>query len=373
MEQAAKQRIIWIDVYKAICIILVVVGHATGLFNHYIYQFHMAAFFFISGYTSKIWKKDLESVVIDKARTLLLPLLSMVVGIGCVRAIIAIFSPDITFKDGAVSILTCIKNFLIHGITDPMLGAAWFLIALFFVFIIQRLIWKATEKAHIAVYAVATVVVYLIGYYLQKNGYRQTFCFDMALIGQVFFGMGVFLSKCNALEWLRKQKWCYAIYAVAGLWMFVAKWLGGKVAGGATVDYPSRVYPNVWMTFFVPIGGILFVFGISELIGRLGPKITKPFCVVGSSTLGVLFFHFIGFKIATLLLCLFKITTLQDTQAFLLPASAQAHGWCWFFYSVVSLLFCIGVWKVLMMIPYVNILLGKKWALKGRDPKAKEH
>lgn len=40
-----KNRISWCDIYKGIVIILVVVGHATGKFNQYIYQFHMAAFF----------------------------------------------------------------------------------------------------------------------------------------------------------------------------------------------------------------------------------------------------------------------------------------------------------------------------------------
>lgn len=42
-----KKRIEWVDIYKALGIILVVVGHATGAFNNYIYQFHMAAFLLI--------------------------------------------------------------------------------------------------------------------------------------------------------------------------------------------------------------------------------------------------------------------------------------------------------------------------------------
>lgn len=40
-----NHRIQWVDVYKGIVIILVVIGHATGLFNSFIYQFHVAAFF----------------------------------------------------------------------------------------------------------------------------------------------------------------------------------------------------------------------------------------------------------------------------------------------------------------------------------------
>ena len=68
-----KNRISWCDIYKGIVIILVVVGHATGKFNQYIYQFHMAAFFLISGYTGNIYKKSLLEIIIEKFYKLMLP------------------------------------------------------------------------------------------------------------------------------------------------------------------------------------------------------------------------------------------------------------------------------------------------------------
>lgn len=51
-QSSGSARIEWVDIYKGILIVLMVVGHATGMFNAFIYQFHMAAFFFISGFTS---------------------------------------------------------------------------------------------------------------------------------------------------------------------------------------------------------------------------------------------------------------------------------------------------------------------------------
>ena len=50
---SSNTRIEWCDIFKGIVIVLMVVGHCTGRFNSYIYQFHMAAFFFISGYVRK--------------------------------------------------------------------------------------------------------------------------------------------------------------------------------------------------------------------------------------------------------------------------------------------------------------------------------
>ena len=47
-----NKRIEWIDIFKGLAIILVVIGHSTGQFNGYIYQFHVAAFFFISGWVA---------------------------------------------------------------------------------------------------------------------------------------------------------------------------------------------------------------------------------------------------------------------------------------------------------------------------------
>lgn len=360
-----RERIVWIDVYKALCIILVVVGHATGRFNPYIYQFHMAAFFFISGYTSHPERKNLEQIVIDKARALLLPWFTMTVGIVLYRVVCAWIMSEAGFAQGLKMIEETVKEFLIHGKTDSLLGAGWFLPALFFIFVIQRLIFKATENKSLVVYGAATLAVYFLGYWLQKYGYRQPRCLDIAFIGQLFFGMGVLVSRCNWLERLRKKKWCYAVYAGALLWMLLARKLSPHIAGGVTVDYPSRAYPNILATALVPFGGILFSFGISELIGRLGEKRVRLLTKLGSSTLGVLLFHFIGFKIATLLLLPFGVTAWADVNSLLLPEAVKAYVWSPMFYTVVSILFSFGAWMLLMKIPYVNFLFGKK-------PKAKK-
>lgn len=53
-------RIQWLDIYKGIAIILVVIGHleiSDSLYK-YIYMFHMYAFFFAAGITFKINKSD---------------------------------------------------------------------------------------------------------------------------------------------------------------------------------------------------------------------------------------------------------------------------------------------------------------------------
>lgn len=352
MERLSGQRVVWIDIYKAICIILVVVGHATGQFNGYIYQFHMAAFFFISGYTSKIWKKDLEKIAVNKIKTILIPMFTMIIGIALLRALKAVVFSEITALQGIKYVEECIRDYLIYGNSDQMLGAMWFLPVLVFIFIIQRIAWRALGDRGIFSFAILTVVVYLLGYYLQSNGYRQSHCFDMALIGQLFFGVGVIASRSGILELLRKNKWRYLLYIAAVFWLYFMRRLGGTV-----VDYPSRNYPNVFMTAVAPMGGIMLVFGVSNFVERLGTGIICLFSRIGRDTMGVLFFHFIGFKVATILLLPTGVTTRQDVHTFLLPESVTPYGWSWIFYTVVSLAFCIGTWELLNRVPGLGTLL----------------
>lgn len=75
MEAQSQKRIIWIDCFKVLTICLMVIGHITGKYNAFIYQFHIAAFFWLSGYCinwSRVSKKEL---VWNRLCRLILPLL----------------------------------------------------------------------------------------------------------------------------------------------------------------------------------------------------------------------------------------------------------------------------------------------------------
>lgn len=76
-------RIIFLDIAKAICIILVVVGHYMPdnspmwyvMLNKVIYTFHMPLFMFVSGYVYIATKKDISygSFLMKKVKRLMIP------------------------------------------------------------------------------------------------------------------------------------------------------------------------------------------------------------------------------------------------------------------------------------------------------------
>ena len=71
-----KPRIVWIDILRGGMMFFVVWGHGTvrGDIERYIFSFHMAAFFFISGLTFSFNKEtDPAKYLLKKVRTLLVP------------------------------------------------------------------------------------------------------------------------------------------------------------------------------------------------------------------------------------------------------------------------------------------------------------
>lgn len=350
---AEKKRFVWVDIYKAICIILVVVGHSTGAFNQYIYQFHMAAFFFISGYTSKIYEKNLEDVFISKFRTLILPMLTMILAFLCLRAGKALVFDKIGFAVAARYLVNGICSYIMSGSADYLLGAIWFLPVMFFAFLLSRILSRATGNTWR--FLAASVLVYLAGYYLQRRGYRQPHGFDIALIVQLFFALGVVLGQTDFFELLQKSRLRILLYIAAPVWMYILRCIGGS-----TMDCPSRAYPNIVLTALAPLGGIFFTYFLSRVLERCGSIVQKIFTELGRSTLGILFLHFLFFRAATLILIPFGITNGEDLHSFLLPESAKQYPWAWALYSFITLVCSTVCWKLLLRIPKVGYLLGGK-------------
>ena len=76
MPEIRKDRDLTIDLCRAIGIVLVAVGHSgcPDFLDRYIYMFHMALFFFLSGYCYKD-RNDacLKKYVLSKIKTIYVP------------------------------------------------------------------------------------------------------------------------------------------------------------------------------------------------------------------------------------------------------------------------------------------------------------
>ena len=76
-----KARIDYIDVFRALGIILMIMGHIKfgGYFDKWIHAFHMPMFFFVSGWFFNR-KQNVGRQILKKTRTLLIPYVVFAIG-----------------------------------------------------------------------------------------------------------------------------------------------------------------------------------------------------------------------------------------------------------------------------------------------------
>lgn len=201
MKQQTKKRNPYLDIVKAILIILVIIGHSIqyGAGPNYInnslffdnnifkiiYSFHMPLFIMISGYLSynSLNKKTFKETLISKFKTIIIPLL--------LWSII----PFIITLD-YINIKESIKLFIQVFSTN-----LWFLWGIFYINIIVKLINKFF-KDNIFIY----ILIFLISFILPNMIVIKYFKIQIFLYTYLFFYfmLGYFYKKYNLEEKLKK-------------------------------------------------------------------------------------------------------------------------------------------------------------------------
>lgn len=178
-QSLSKQasRIDYIDLFRAIGIILMVMGHVGfgGIFDKWIHVFHMPMFFVISGY---FWKdQSFASMAKKKARTLLLPYFAF-----------GLFHLIIHFIN--------IRNIDFHGFYllfwentagVPISGALWFLTAMFFSEVLFWCVQRLNGYPSLIVTALISAVGMVCATYLP---FRLPYALDVGMVGIGFYQVG---------------------------------------------------------------------------------------------------------------------------------------------------------------------------------------
>lgn len=351
-----SNRIKWVDVYKGLAILLVVVGHTTGIFNPCIYQFHMAAFFFISGYTSRLGEKGLLQTAVSKGYSIYLPYVSFflltLAGIWLLQ--ISGFYP-LLFKDAYPGVLFSLREFLDHRIYINILGATWFLITLFGIYVVQRLILLlCSDRAGLS-YALISTAVFLTGYGIIRAAiFIPDGFWYLIFIGQFYFSLG----------YLASQKGWFAHVSTGGrnlvfllvlnvlfFYFFAYTWPN-------TVDYPARHFGNALGNFLAATNGILFLFLVSSIVDRALPaKLTSYVVKIGQNTLGILLLHFLFFKVSYVLLGVLGICDMSYISSFTPPPDIGRPYW-WLIASV-SVALSVITWSLFLRVRLARILMGQ--------------
>lgn len=247
-----SNRILFIDVAKAICIILVVVGHyvpadAPGWYvalHDIIYTFHMPLFMFASGYVYIATKKDVAygSFLLKKFRRLMVPYFATSI----IVITIKLLTQGVMSVDNPVGLVSYLRMFYL-----PEAGYfLWFIWALWWMFVIVLLL--KTKMSRLVFFFVCLALHYV------PLPLPEFFCLAQCKNMLVFFMLGVVVYEhANLREFVNDFK---PAKVVAASVLFVAAESafildrGGQVAG--VIDY------------LLPYVGIWFVLEVSKLICR---------------------------------------------------------------------------------------------------------
>ena len=351
-----SKRIAWVDIYKAIAIILVVIGHATGQFNQYIYMFHVSAFFFISGFVSKIDKESFGILIIKKIYTIILPLFTSILVHGAfmnycnIHGIYKKWFGNYSF----IGYNEIIRLFLLKGeIWAWLLGPAWFLVVLFFVFVISKLFWILSSERSF-VFLLYSVIVYIWGYVCISNNYLMDIPYSLrkVMIAQFYFCVGFLVKKyMNNMKQTITLRTNIVLFMITSIIIIILGHMHNM-----TIDYASEIFGNPFINTMTCIVGIILIYSISIIISNMSNKFVNVLCIIGENTMGILLLHFSIFKIVYIILAKCSFITYEEI-GFITPTSETGKKY-WALLVVFSVVLGTIIWEVLKRIKVINCLLG---------------
>lgn len=358
-NELGAKRIEWVDIFKALVIISVVIGHSTGKYNMLIYQCHMAAFFFISGYTTDLKKRGFFDLIWNKACTMLLPLISIfVIGLIFVAALDQFGLYQYLFTDPFVGIQVAVQQYIHNGNNFVLwMGATWFLIVLFLVVALHKLLHQFFGNRITIGYVVVSVMIFLLGYYLVGHNIRgqvSIFMLDLPLIAQFYFFSGLFAKQKMVLENLSSKK----LLLFIGFVLSVAIMFYFGVVNPTTVDYPSRRFGFFVADAIAALNGTMVFYYLARFLVCLPSKTKKWIAYIGRNTIGILFLHFMFFNAGFGILIASKIVPLSYLQNFI-PTDEIGSKY-WFLFVVVSIPLSLLLWKVMNLTKPMRVILGQE-------------
>lgn len=286
-------RILYIDIAKAIAIILVVIGHYIpdnhpqwyGDMRRIIYGFHMPLFMFASGfvYIATVKEESYHSFIWRKVKRLLIPYLVVSVLIISLKLI----TQGYAYMENPVTVISYVRLFYL-----PEAGYfTWFVWALWWMFVIMPFI--DSKKKRLALLLLATIL------YFVPLQLPELFCL------KEFKGMLIFFCL-GCIVW--DYKFFFRRFVSVSVYVYGVLFFG--------VNYVNIMNRSVNLggaNLIIPLIGIAFVVSVSKLIemNYMG-RGNRILLTIASSSYIIYLFHttFEGFAKAII----FKIPILIDPQ-----------------------------------------------------------
>lgn len=307
-EIRAKNRNVYIDIMKGIGIISVVIGHTVDTIDIFgytfhilqlVYTYHMALFFFCSGYLFK--EKYLENpfnYIGQKVKGLYIPFIKYVTiyallanvfaAMGILDLVSAGLATEKYMDFGAV--ITMIGNGLTFESPGMFLTAFWFIPVLFFSMCLFCYV-LSKFKHYIFVGGIFSVFCGILGMYLIVKGYGFKLSFHITFLIMPV----IYVGFCVKRHWNFLQKYVSIIASIV-----IAVLLYTMILRtGNSIDLARGWIISPVLFYVVTFLGIYMVLGFSKLISK-GNILTKLFSYIGKNSLSIMTMHVFAVKLVDL-------------------------------------------------------------------------
>ncbi len=281
-----NKRISFIDITRALAILLIVFGHTIvhngntyRLFN-LIYSFHVVLFFIISGYLYNR-EKNTKEFVVKKFLTLMIPYFIFTLAFLLPyflfgRSVNATINANATFKlkDSILEILYGVG----YQLSLRQNNSLWFLPALFTTEVLYKLLdTKILQKINIWI---KLSFLFIISFFSTKLSLILPWGINTALVVMPFYSLGFILKEYKLIEKLSTN----TISKIILFLLVIEAIYISKING--TISCSDYIYGNYLYFLFTSIIFSLTTFLISFKIGK-----NKVLQIIGQNTLSILIFH----------------------------------------------------------------------------------
>lgn len=238
---AMQGRVDYIDIYRGIAIILMVMGHVNfgAAFDHYIHAFNMPMWFFISGYFFRDKGWTYRKYIAYRGKRLLLPY----VAFGSVHYFYAVLFLD---KSQGLVHWGYLKSYLIFNDSGlPLSGAFWFLTAMLVADVLFLVLRRSIRSDKLFAAAIALMAVFGI-VFPARSPVRLPWTADASFVALGFYYAGYLTRNHPVISgWYQK-------YLQKNILLDIPVFLVNAVLIFATpyVNLRTATYPNALLLYF---------------------------------------------------------------------------------------------------------------------------
>ena len=325
-EDLKNNEIRYINILRALGIIAVVVGHSGSPIAPYLYLYHLALFFFISGFLFRDGDAQaLRPLIRKRLRSLYLPYVGYNIFFLSLHNVF-VYGNILNLKyDRLLStgdIMSRVGKILLFSSDERMPSAMWFLGSLFFVTIsfalIRRFSLRFARRELITVSIVA--VIFTFGIMAFRRDAYFFLMLNNACVALPVFYAGHLYKRHEDRVPMRG-----ALAAAALILLAALSRLG-------QIDLSANNYGPAWFFIVCSVAGIYAnVYAAKAIAQRPGLHLLDR---IGRNSIAILALHFLSFKVVIL-----AQIALNSLPLFLLGSSPildGSGGW-WVLYSLVGI------------------------------------